>query len=194
MVTRLLLILTMAGVVVIGTAGCSSAPHPGAHAPTSTPILHPSLTPSVPRAPRVGDVAPDFALYTLDGTRIIHLSDFRSKAVLLFFWATTCSSCVKELPILQRFSAQQQAVGKQMVVLGVDLDKVSDFVKVAILQQRLGLTYLILVDDHFQARSNYQITDVPLAYFLDRQHVIHSIVPGLLDDTLLHKEASNVER
>jgi thiol-disulfide isomerase/thioredoxin len=131
MVTRLHLILAMAGMVVIGIAGCSSAPHPGALTPTSIPVLHTSLTPSVPRAPRVGDVAPDFALDTVDGTRMIHLSDFRSKAVLLFFWSTTCSSCVKELPILQRFSVQQQAVGKQMVLLGVDLDKVSDFVKVA---------------------------------------------------------------
>lgn len=58
----------------------------------------------------------------------------------------------------------------------------------------MNLTYLILVDDHFQARSSYQITDVPKAYFLDHQHVIHSIVPGLLDDTVLNKEASSVER
>jgi len=89
---------------------------------------------------------------------------------------------------------QQQAAGKQLIILGVDIDKVSDFVNVATLQHRLGLTYPILVDDHFQARTSYQVTDVPLAYFLDRQHVIRSIVPGSLDETILQKETSSLER
>ena len=194
MVTRILLTLTVAAMVVIGTGGCSSASHPSVLAPTGTPALRPSLTPSPPRAPRVGDGAPDFALYTLDGTRIVHLSDFRGQPILLLFWAITCSPCVKEQPVIQRFYAQQQAAGKPLIVLGVDLDKVTDFVKVARMQQTLGLTYPILVDDHFQARTSYQITDVPLAYFLDRQHVIRSIVPGSLNETILHKQASGVER
>ena len=151
MVMRILLILAMVCIVAISMAGCSSAPHSGALASTGTPTLRPSLTPPPRRSPRVGDVAPDFALDTLDGTRKIHLSDFRGKPVLLLFWATTCSPCVKELPVIQQFFVQQQAAGKQMVVLGVDLDYVSNFVKVARLQQQLGLTYPILVDDHFQA-------------------------------------------
>ena len=89
---------------------------------------------------------------------------------------------------------KQQAAGKKIVVLGVDLDQVGDFVNVAIVQQHLDLTYPILVDDHFQARSSYHITDVPLAYFLDRQHLIRSIVPGPLSETILLKEASSIER
>jgi hypothetical protein len=81
-----------------------------------------------------------------------------------------------------------------LIVLAVDLDKVADFVNAAALQQRFGLTYPILVDDHFQVRTSYQLTGVPLAYFLDRQLVIRSIVPGSLDETVLHKETSSVER
>jgi len=194
MVTRILLTLAMVCIVAISMSGCSSAPHSGALASTGTPTLRPSLTPPPRRSPRVGDVAPDFALDTLDGTRKIHLSDFRGKPVLLLFWATTCSPCVKELPVIQQFFVQQQAAGKQMVVLGVDLDYVSNFVKVARLQQQLDLTYPILVDDHFQARSSYQITDVPIAYFIDRQHFIRSIVPGPLDNATLYKAASGVEK
>jgi len=194
MVLRILLTLTIAGMVVIGTGGCSSASHPGTLAPTGTSALHSSPTPPLPGAPRVGDVAPDFALDTLDGTNIFHLSDFRGRPILLIFWAITCSPCVKEQPAIERFYMQQQAAGKQLIILGVDIDKVSDFVNVATLQHRLGLTYPILVDDHFQARTSYQITDVPLAYFLDRQHVIRSIVPGSLDETVLQKETSSVER
>jgi len=187
---RILHILTIAGIVVISLGGCSSASRSDVHASNSTPTLHPSLAPSTSQAPRVGDSAPDFALSTLDGTRTVHLSDFRGQAVLLNFWTITCSTCVKEQSTLQRFYAQQQAVGKQMAVLGVDLDQVNNFVNVATLQQSLGLTYPILVDDHFQVRISYQITNVPLAYFLDRQHIIRSIVAGPLDETELHKEVN----
>src|SRR5438270_7801787 len=126
MVTRILLTLAMVCIVAISMSGCSSAPHSGALASTGTPTLRPSLTPPPPRAPRVGDVAPDFALDTLDGTRKIHLSDFRGQPILLLFWAITCSSCVKEQPVIQRFYAQQQAAGKPLIVLAVDLDKVAD--------------------------------------------------------------------
>ena len=192
--TRILLTLTVAAMVVIGTAGCSSAPPHSILSPTGTPVLRSSLTPALPRVPRVGDVAHDFALDTLDGTRIVHLSDFRGQPILLIFWAVTCSPCVKEQPDIQMFYKQQLVAGKQLIVLAVDLDKVDDFVKVAMLQQSLGLSYPILVDDHFQARTSYQITAMPLAFFLDRQHIIRSIVPGSLDETILHKEASSMER
>src|SRR5947207_2801168 len=97
MFTRILLTLTVASMMVIATAGCSSASYPSALAPTGTPALR---------------------------------------------------SC---------------------------------------------LTYPILVDDHFRARISYQINAVPLAYFLDRQHVIRSIVAGSLTDMVLHKQASSVE-
>jgi peroxiredoxin len=187
-VTRVLLTLASTIMVMISTAGCSSASSSHTLAPTAT------QTPAAPRAPRVGDVAPDFALDTLDGTRKVRLSDFSSQAVLLDFWAVTCSACVKEQSAIQRFALQQQAASKPMVVIGVDLDQVTDFVKVAALQQRLHLTYVILVDDHFQARSRYQISDVPVAYFLDRQHVIRALVTGPLDEAALHKEVSSVER
>lgn len=193
MVMRILFILIVAGMVVIGIVGCSSAPHPGAHAPTGTPALRSSLTPALPRAPRVGDIAPNFALDTLDGTSIVHLSDYSGQPILLNFWAITCPPCVKEQSVIQKFYEQQQAAGKRLIVLGVDIDQVDNFVNVATLQHSLGLTYPILVDDHFQARTSYQITDVPQAYFLDRQHVIRSVVPGSLDETVLHNDASNVE-
>ena len=53
---------------------------------------------------------------------------------------------------------------------------------------------MFLVDDHFQARTLYQVSDVPIAYVLDRQHVIRALVTGPLDETILHKEVSSVER
>jgi peroxiredoxin len=186
--TCVLLTLASTIMVIISTTGCSTA------SPSHTLAPTPTQTPAAPRAPHVGDVAPDFTLDTLDGTRKVRLSDFTSQTVLLNFWAVTCSACVKEQSAIQRFALQQQAASKPMVVVGVDLDQVTNFVKVANLQQRPHLSYVILVDDHFQARSRYQISDIPVAYFLDSQHVIRTLVTGPLDEAALHKGVSSVER
>ena len=185
---RILLVLTIA--VIFSGVACSSAGQSKALTPTTLP----SPTPSPLQAPRVGKTAPDFTLDTLDGSRKVHLSDFRGRAVLLLFWESTCSACVKELSVVQKFSVQQKVASKQIVVLAVDIDKVSDFVNVTALQARLGLTYPILVDDHFQARSSYQVANVPVTYFIDSQHVIRAIVQEPLDDTSLHKAVDSVER
>ncbi len=189
MITRILLALTIVGTVMIGVIACSSATNSNTLVPTVVPS--PTLSPI--QAPHVGKPAPDFALDTLDGSRKVHLSDFHGKAVLLIFWASTCSICVKELPLVQKFSVQQKVAGKQIVVLAVDMDRVGDFVNVAALQEHLGLTYPILVDDHFQARSSYKITDVPVAYFIDSQHIIRAIVARSLNNTSLSHEAESVE-
>jgi peroxiredoxin len=37
---------------------------------------------------KIGDVAPDFTVQSLDGKRSIHVSDFRGRRVLIYAWAS----------------------------------------------------------------------------------------------------------
>lgn len=55
----------------------------------------------------------------LDGQPLA-MAGFRGQPLLLNFWATWCPPCVEELPLLNRFYAEQRARGWQVLGLAVD--------------------------------------------------------------------------
>jgi thiol-disulfide isomerase/thioredoxin len=65
-------------------------------------------------------IAPPFELKTLDGN-VVRLSELRGKVVLLDFWATWCTPCLKSAPAIK--DLQDRYVRNGLVVLGVSLDE-----------------------------------------------------------------------
>jgi peroxiredoxin len=72
---------------------------------------------------QVGQAAPDFSSHDLQG-RTVRLSDFKSRPVLLTFWATWCTVCKQELPALQNL--EQRYSSDRLKVLAVDYRETSD--------------------------------------------------------------------
>jgi peroxiredoxin/protocatechuate 3,4-dioxygenase beta subunit len=81
-------------------------------------VLEPTTAPGLPL--QVGDRAPDFSMKTLAGQEL-KLADFRSKYVLLDFWASWCAPCLAEMPNLLAIK-NQFAQDQRFVVIGVSLD------------------------------------------------------------------------
>lgn len=80
---------------------------------------------------RVGATAPSATLTTLDG-RSIATPGLKGQVVILTFWATWCSPCRDELPLLSRYATQHADAGLR--VLGFcldDLDKLAEVRKIA---------------------------------------------------------------
>ncbi|NIV30482.1 MAG: redoxin domain-containing protein, partial [Anaerolineae bacterium] len=50
-----------------------------------------------------GDPLPDFTLNDMQG-KPHTLSTYQGKVVMLNFWATYCSPCIKEMPSMQRLN------------------------------------------------------------------------------------------
>ena len=77
-----------------------------------------------PQAPVVKDsgqrkAAPDFELKDANG-KVVHLSDYKGKVVLLDFWATWCGPCGIEIPWFIEF--QRKYKDRGFTVLGVSMD------------------------------------------------------------------------
>ncbi|MGH2608414.1 MAG: TlpA family protein disulfide reductase [Tepidiformaceae bacterium] len=127
-----------------------------------------------PNRPEVGEVAPNFALPDArQPARIRQLTDYRGKVVVLNFWATWCGPCEREIP---DFEAAQQALGDEIVVLGVN-QRESPETATEFLDD-LGATFPALIDGGGKVAEHYRVPGLPVTYFLDRDGVVRHIEIG----------------
>jgi thiol-disulfide isomerase/thioredoxin len=68
----------------------------------------------------------DFTLTDIDGARV-SLESLRGQVVLLSFWATWCTPCKEEIPILEELYAKYKEQGLAILLINVDSpDKTSE--------------------------------------------------------------------
>jgi peroxiredoxin len=127
-------------------------------------------------SPAKGQLAPEFALQSLDG-KTVRLSDLRGKAVLLNFWATWCSPCKIEMPWFVDLQKQYAAEGLQVVGISVDEDASPD--ELTKFAKELGVNYPILLAKDNVEESYGGIQFLPVTIFIGRDGKIVDKVFGL---------------
>ncbi len=131
----------------------------------------------------IGKSAPDFSLTLFDG-RTIHLSDFRGKTVFLNFWASWCSPCREEAPLLE--AAWQRYEAQGVIFLGVDIQDTEDAARPFL--QEFAITYMNGRDPSGRIAIDYGVYGIPESFFIDREGRITYKHVGALDrETLLAK-------
>jgi thiol-disulfide isomerase/thioredoxin len=122
---------------------------------------------------RAGKIAPDFALADQDG-RMIKLSDFRGKYVLLDFWASWCKPCRAVQPYLKSVYKTLEPTGK-FVILAVSLDKNKAAWLKAIAED--GVPWLQVADLNVaqnKAALLYNVTAIPANFLIDPNGILLS--------------------
>lgn len=126
-------------------------------------------------SPAVGQGAPDFVLQEHGTGRLVRLSDYRGKIMVLNFWATWCPPCIAEMPELEALHASRAATG-DLVVLAVDVEEppaaVEEF------KQQRALTMPILSDRTGDVRRYYGLPGLPGTFFIDRDGIIRAKALG----------------
>jgi len=98
-----------------------------------------AATPSHSVADLLGQRRPDFTLSDING-KPVSASDFDGHIWLLNFWATWCTPCVEEMPMLSQF--QQEYAGKAVKIVGIALDDAARAREFAV---GMAISYPILV-------------------------------------------------
>jgi len=118
----------------------------------------------------IGAVAPEISLPDIDG-KIVKLSSFRGKYVLVDFWAKWCGPCRQENPNLVKAWGKYR--NKNFQVIGVSLDRnKADWVQ-AIEQD--GLDWVHVSDlQYFNsvAARDYNINSIPFSVLIDPKGII----------------------
>jgi thiol-disulfide isomerase/thioredoxin len=129
------------------------------------------------------DPAPAFKVSTLDG-KPLSLADYKSKVILLNFWATWCGPCRAEVPDLvelqDKYKDQLQVIG--LVVDDDDEDAVKKFAA------KYGINYPVAMATD-EVRTEYGgIPALPTSFVLDEEGRVVQKHEGLRDPVLYEVE------
>ncbi len=174
-------------VVVIAVAGITwLAVRGGDDADTATGTGSGRRSASAPGVARAGDPAPDFELTTLDGDTV-RLSDFRGTPVVLNFWASWCTPCRAEFPLLRE---THDGADGDFAVVGVDTGDIRGDGQQFVREQRADWPNGFDVDGAV-ARS-YGVVGLPQTFFIGRDGTIASRVPAELSEDTIREQLADI--
>jgi thiol-disulfide isomerase/thioredoxin len=125
--------------------------------------------------------APDFELEDLAGERV-SLESLRGRPVVLDFWATWCTPCLFQIPVLNAF---QSAQGDRVQVVGVAVDADGREV-VAPFAREHDIQYRVLLGGTDLAQR-FGAPGFPTLFVLTPEGVIASAHVGVIDEAALEE-------
>jgi thiol-disulfide isomerase/thioredoxin len=133
----------------------------------------------------VGEALPDCTLTGMPGWPTLRLSAEKGTPLMLNFWASWCTSCIAEMPDIDKVAT---ALKTRLKVIGVDVDRINGETQVDAehFAKRTGVHYRLAFDvggelyAHFSAR-----TIMPISVFADANGIVKGLYYGQMDQQIL---------
>jgi peroxiredoxin len=127
--------------------------------------------------------APDVTFGTLQGETLTTAS-LRGKVVLVNFWATSCVTCIKEMPGLAETARKYSDRGVEIVAVAMSYDPPSHVLQYA---EKNALPFKVALDLRGEiARGFGDVQQTPTTFVLDRRGNIVKKYLGEPDFAELH--------
>jgi peroxiredoxin len=131
-----------------------------------------------------GDDAPASRFVLLDGSTTT-TADLNGKVTLVNFWATTCVTCVKEMPSIVSTHEKFKGKGYETIAVAMSYDQPAWVLNYA---QTRRLPFKVALDNTGEiAKSWGDVKLTPTTYLVDKQGRIVKRFVGEPDFAALHK-------
>lgn len=137
----------------------------------STQIQAPIIEPST----LTNHLAPPWQLLTTS-RQVLTLRDFQGKPTLLNFWATWCTPCKQEIPLLERYATAH----RQVAVVGID--ELEQGAIVMPFLRQLGVTYPVVLDGDGSVGRAYGVAGLPTTVVISSTGIVRAVHLGSLTE------------
>ncbi len=115
-----------------------------------------------------GKKAADFTLETLDAGKVNFNQYRHGQKAIIFFWATWCPHCRRQLTELNNLHAQLEE--KNIKVALVDIQEDAETVRAHLGNRQISMN--VFLDKNAQIAEQYQLIGVPTLFFVDEKGII----------------------
>ena len=117
-----------------------------------------------------GVKVPGFSFPSLDG-KMIKLSDYEGKVVLLNIWASWCIPCLDEMPSLENLYQNMRKANKNFEIIAVSIDALgADVVNKFV--RKFKISFPVALDPRHKIKKLYSAKGVPESFIIDAKGVL----------------------
>ncbi len=130
------------------------------------------------------ETAPSVSFRMLDGQQV-STQDLRGKVVLVNFWATSCSTCIQEMPAMVQTYNKYRERGLEFVAVAMSYDPPNYVLNYA---QTRELPFKVALDTDGRAAQSFgDVKLTPTTFVIDKQGNILKRYVGIPESDALHQ-------
>ena len=130
---------------------------------------------SIPESP----LAPQLANLDTLNVEFAVQSELKDKVILVNFWASWCSPCIKEFPVLQ--SLWEQFDRSQFEILAINASETREAVESFFDRMFPDLGFIIVLDPELELFNSWRVRGLPTTYLVDRSSRMRYKAIGSVD-------------
>ncbi|CAH1057292.1 redoxin domain-containing protein [Paenibacillus pseudetheri] len=124
----------------------------------------------------VGSIAPEFEATTIEGKKV-RLSDFQGQIVVLNFWASWCTSCVREMPLLNDIhKSTSSQIETLFINVGESKGTASEYLK------DHSFSFPVVIDVTGKISALFGVSALPATYIINGEGKIKEAILGEITD------------